>query len=128
MRISEGRQNIQEFVAKCKAILDLGVGEWGLFLALTLVILASFGLGRLSALVDAKPLVELHTASLEAGQEGMATGGQYVASRTGSTYYFPWCAGAQKIAPASERWFATEEAAKAAGYRPAKNCKGLATD
>ncbi|MHB1086187.1 MAG: Ada metal-binding domain-containing protein [Minisyncoccota bacterium] len=114
-------------MVKCKAILDLGVGEWGLFLALTLVVLASFGLGRLSALVDAKPLIELHTASLVAGQ-GMAVGGQYVASRSGSTYYFPWCSGALKIAPANERWFASEQAAKAAGYRPAKNCNGLAAD
>lgn len=122
-----GRQNIQEMVAKGKAILDYGVGEWGLFLLVAAAILASFGLGRLSAVVDAKPLVRVYTATA-AAQAAMPAGGQYVASRTGSTYYFPWCSGALKIAPQNERWFKSEDAARSAGYRPAKNCKGLAAE
>ncbi len=117
-------QNIQELWLKGKARLDKGGGEYGLFLLITLAILASFGLGRLSALVDARPLIEVRAATAGAG-EAVAPGGLYVASRTGSVYYFPWCAGAGQIAPQNERWFQSAEAAERAGYRPAKNCKGL---
>jgi hypothetical protein len=119
-----GRQNIQEIWLKCKAALDAGIGEWGLFLLIILALLAAFGLGRLSVLIEPKPLIEPHTA-LSGDPMPMAPGGQYVASRTGSVYYFPWCSGAEKIATQNERWFPTEIAAQAAGYRPAKNCKGL---
>ncbi len=117
-------RNIQELWLKGKVALGRGVGEYGLFLAITLAILASFGLGRLSALVDARPLIEVRAAAAAAG-EAIAPGGYYVASRTGSVYYFPWCAGAAQIAPQNERWFQSAEAAERAGYRPAKNCKGL---
>lgn len=127
MSLFEGRQTIQELTAKSKTYLDHGVGEWGLFLLVMAAILLAFGLGRLSALVDARPLIERNTAIAAEGA-GMAQGGLYVASRTGSTYYFPWCTGAAQIAPQNARWFQSEEAARKAGYRPAKNCKGLATD
>lgn len=121
---NESRRTIQEFLAKGKAPLGQGVREWGLFGLIFLVSVASFGLGRLSVLVEAKPLISVSEAASGA-IPALAKGGYYVASRTGSTYYFPWCAGAEKIAPANERWFKTEAEAKAAGYRPAKNCKGL---
>lgn len=58
----------------------------------------------------------------------MARGGMYMASRTGKVYYFPWCASAINIAPENRRWFATEKAAQKAGYRAAKNCRGLVAD
>jgi len=119
-----GGQTIQEIWAKSKAAFGSGVGEWGLFALITLAVLGSFGLGRLSALIDAKPLIHVQTAAAVEGQ-GMALGGSYVASRSGSVYYFPWCSGAASIAPQNQRWFNTAEEAKRAGYRPAKNCKGL---
>lgn len=115
---------VQELWLKGKAALESGVGEWGLILACMLAIMAAFGLGRLSALVDARPLIDVQRATAAAGT-AMAPGGQYVASRTGSVYYFPWCSGAAAIAPQNERWFASKEAAEKAGYRAAKNCKGL---
>lgn len=123
-----GRQNIQELWLKGKALLDSGVGEWGLIVLISLAIMASFGLGRLSALVEAKPLINVHTASAAAGAAlgtPMAPGGQFVASRTGAVYYYPWCSGALQIKPENERWFVLEKDAQAAGYRAAKNCKGL---
>lgn len=123
----EGSETIQEITAKSKAYVAKGVGEWGLFLLIVLAILSAFGPGRLSALVDAKPLIGLQTAAA-GGAVPVAPGGLYVASRTGSTYYFPWCSGATQIAPENERWFKSEEAAKRAGYRPAKNCKGLVAE
>jgi hypothetical protein len=119
-----GSETIQELVAKGKVLLDRGAGEYGLFLLITLAILTSFGLGRLSALVEARPLIEVRAATAGVG-EAIAPGGLYVASRSGSVYYFPWCSGAAQIAPQNERWFQSIEAAKRAGYRPAKNCKGL---
>lgn len=51
--------------------------------------------------------------------------GNYVASRTGKAYHLPWCPGAGRIKPENRVWFATKEAAEAAGYSPAGNCKGL---
>ena len=119
---------VHELWLRCKSFADQGVGEWGLILLIALAILAAFGLGRLSALVEAKPLISVSEASVAATAAtglGIAPGGQYVASRTGSVYYFPWCSGALKITPQNERWFASREAAEAAGYRAAKNCKGL---
>ena len=52
-------------------------------------------------------------------------GGQYVASRNGTRYYFPWCGGAKNIKEENKVWFSTKEEAEAKGYTPAVNCKGL---
>jgi hypothetical protein len=49
----------------------------------------------------------------------------YVASKTGSAYYLPSCAAANRIAEKNKVWFATKEEAEKAGYKPAQNCKGL---
>lgn len=43
-----------------------------------------------------------------------------VASKNGATYYFPWCANI--IKEENKVYFESEESAKAAGYRLAKNC------
>lgn len=119
------KENIQQYLAKCKELLDEGVGEWGLFAIVFLVALASFGLGRLSVLEAVRPPVSITQAPSVAKPRGMYMGGQYVAARTGTVYYYPWCGGAQKITPENQVWFQNEAAARAAGYKPAKNCKGL---
>ena len=119
------RENIHEFFAKCKGLLEEGIGEWGLFAIILLVGLASFGLGRLSVLESARPAVSITQAPTIAHPRGMYLGGLFVASRSGTTYYSPWCGGVQNIAPQNQVWFKTEEAAQAAGSRPAKNCTGL---
>jgi hypothetical protein len=62
---------------------------------------------------------------VEAAAGDIPAGGQYVASRSGARYYFPWCSGAKQIKEENKVWFATKEAAEAKGYTPAKNCKGL---
>lgn len=49
----------------------------------------------------------------------------YVASKNGARYHYPWCSGAQNIKEENKLWFATKEAAEAAGYTPAQNCDGL---
>ncbi|MBI5644942.1 hypothetical protein HY970_02480 [Candidatus Kaiserbacteria bacterium] len=116
-------RNIQEYWLKIKAGVDLTLSEWGLAAIVLASVLASFGLGRLSAQIQGKPLVQVRQANVAAAQ--MALGGLLVAARTGDVYYYPWCTGAQKISPQNERWFESEEAAKRAGYHPAKNCKGM---
>jgi hypothetical protein len=52
-------------------------------------------------------------------------GGQYVASKSGKSYHLPWCAGAKQIKEENKIYFNSKEEAEAAGYAPAKNCKGI---
>lgn len=54
-----------------------------------------------------------------------ASGGEYVASKTGTKYYLPWCGSAKRIKDENKVWFSSKAEAEAAGYEPAKNCKGL---
>lgn len=118
-------QNIHELGQKIKLLADDTVAEWGTFAIVVLVALASFGLGQLSAIEDARPVVSVGQADTTGKPATLYMGGLYVASRSGSVYYYPWCSGAQKILPANQIWFADEGAAQRAGYRPAKGCKGL---
>lgn len=122
------RRNIQEFLIKCKGLLEEGIAEWGLFVVIFLVALSGFGLGRLSVLEASRPAVSITQAPVSDKPRGIYRGGQYVASRSGTTYSFPWCSGAANLKTENQVWFATEEAAQKAGYRPAKNCKGLVAD
>ena len=122
-------ENIHEWGQKIKQTAKIAgegwVAEWGLIAIVFLVALASFGLGRLSALEDVRPPVSIIQAPTEANQRAMAPGGLFVGARSGSVYYYPWCTGVSKIKPANMVWFESEAAAKRAGYAPAKNCKGL---
>lgn len=54
-----------------------------------------------------------------------AVAGGVVASKKGTKYHSPWCPGASTISPENKIYFETPEAARAAGYQPAANCKGL---
>lgn len=49
----------------------------------------------------------------------------YVASKNGTKYHLPWCAGASQIKEENKIWFKTKAEAEAAGYSPAANCKGI---
>jgi len=53
----------------------------------------------------------------------LAAGGKLMGSRNGTKYYFPWCG--SNIAEKNKIWFNSEAEAKAKGYEPAANCKGL---
>lgn len=110
---------------KCKFWLDAAIGEWGMALFLCFIALAAFGMGRLSALEGARTAVSVYDAQMDIHPRIMAPGGLIEAASGGAVYYYPWCSAAQKIDPARQRWFASEKAAQEAGYRPAKNCKGL---
>ena len=100
-----------------------------------LVGLAGFSLGRLSALEENKTPIKIthpqEASAVSAGQRNpsgeteMNLGGYLVASKSGTKYHFPWCAGAQQINEANKIYFKSAEKARAAGYSPASNCKGL---
>ena len=101
---------------------------------IVLVGFASFGLGRLSLLESKREPMRVENALIagvggvkmeEKKEETSALGGQIVASKTGSKYHFPWCAGASQIAEKNKIWFDSVEEAQKAGYAPASNCKGL---
>src|SRR3989344_2855853 len=119
-------QNIHESYLKIKVLGGQWVAEWGVVVIIFLVTLASFGLGRLSALEEAKPLVSIIEAPMDARPSALAPGGLLVAARGGTVYYYPWCTGAGKLTPAGKVWFESEAAARRAGYSSAKGCKGLA--
>lgn len=119
---------IHDWLQEIKSYAETLIGEWGLIIIIILACAASYALGRLSALEGSKPPVAVYRAPGTTSVPTMPLGGEYVASRTGHTYYFPWCGSAQNIAPAKQVWFKTEEAAQKAGYSPAKNCKGLSSD
>lgn len=117
-----------------------------LFIALIifLVGMAGFGLGRLSVLwipkepitmeggegvrVEGKDGVGNNVESKNFNQEASilkSIKGQFVASKNGASYHFPWCPGAQKIKEGNKVWFQTKEEAEGKGYKPAGNCPGL---
>ena len=98
--------------------------DYFVVILLVLVSIASFGLGRLSVLDTVKTPMTLLQAPLSEIRP-MYIGGEIVASRKGSKYHFPWCSGALTMKESNKIWFKSVEAARAAGYAPAGNCKGL---
>lgn len=113
-------------------------------LNLSLIVLLatlSFGLGRMTIYQESRvPVriippqgknIETSIPSLEAGEvkgvstEGVSLTGEVVASKSGSKYHFPWCAGAKQISEKNKITFTSVEEARKAGYAPASNCKGL---
>lgn len=100
---------------------------------------ASFGLGRMSAVENAKTTFEISGLPLSkeaksqdapastSSESADKTAGQatLVGSKNGSKYYFLWCSGAERILEQNRVWFKSVAEARAAGYSPAANCKGL---
>jgi hypothetical protein len=53
------------------------------------------------------------------------SGGEVVGDSSTHAYYLPWCTQAGKISKTNEVTFATEDAAKSAGYTAGKACSGI---
>ena len=141
--------SIKETLFKVKRYFEWLRGEqFVLGVVIVLVALSSFGLGRLSLIEESRQPVKFlrssaaGSAALRAtaaeGQVGTETpaetvlptpvadlGGKVVGSKSGRKYHFPWCPGARTISEVNKIWFSSIEAARAAGYVPAVNCKGL---
>ncbi|MBI3305034.1 hypothetical protein HYZ80_01760 [Candidatus Parcubacteria bacterium] len=128
---------LADFLEKIKVLWadwqrDILVG-----LAVGLVALGSFGLGRLTT-PHPKPPVTLHevdlqklfvreegsTASSQTASQQLKTQaqGNFLASRNGKRYYPKDCASANRIKPENRIWFATIAEAEQAGYTKAANC------
>lgn len=122
--------SIREFLIGIKArfsgfLVDGGGGDLLIAFLVILVGIGSFGLGRLSVARGEGSPISMHMVATTPAPTPLPLGGQIVASRTGAKYYYPWCGGAKTISPANLVWFSSEAKAKAAGYSPASNCKGL---
>ena len=114
-------------------------------IAIFLVGTSSFGLGRLSVYEEKKESVTIEMpkkvlmnsndsvvknnkeqTGVVLGEDlNLKEGGGVVASKTGGKYHFPWCAGAKRILESNRIYFKSAGEARAAGFLPAGNCKGL---
>lgn len=65
------------------------------------------------------------TAASDATDQTISDEGEVVASKNGTKYHYPWCAGAKQIAEKNRITFRSIAEARASGYTPAANCKGL---
>lgn len=120
-----GRDTIREIWRRCKGF---ALGGGMVPLLIMLVGFAAFGLGRLSAQEHAAVQIippDEQKATVSAAAVPTSGDGQVVVSVNGSKYHFPWCPSAQRIKEANKQWFDSIEEARAAGYEPAANCKGL---
>ncbi|HEY4473754.1 MAG TPA: hypothetical protein VI957_01160 [Candidatus Paceibacterota bacterium] len=123
--------------------------DWMVAAIIFLVALLAFGLGRLSIIYseegefkieypqqsaaavlsqNAQPGTQnagANESDVTSSMLQVPSSGGYVASKTGSKYHLPWCAGAQSIKEENKIYFATKAEAEARGYTPAANCKGL---
>ena len=140
-------------ISRVKAGLDIKEDIF-IVLSIILVGLAGFGLGKLSALEKGREPVEIKPASFTNGNfsaidtavasgsaersesqpapvsasamiAGESAKGMLVASKNGTKYHFPWCAGASQISEKNKIWFNSYEEAQKAGYTAASNCPGL---
>lgn len=115
----------KEWISENKKSVLLAVGVF-------FVSVASFGVGRLSAVWDAAPLVveadvpTLNPADLLPFAGGVtlpdSASGTFVASKNSHYYYLPTCSTAKRIKPENQVWFQTEAEAQRAGFVRGSNC------
>ena len=55
----------------------------------------------------------------------VVTDGPVIGSKSGKKYYFPWCGTVKRILPQNQVHFGSIAEARAAGFVPGGNCKGL---
>ena len=125
------------------------LGNDQVFYGLLLIIVSfgSFTLGRFSVLssvqdkspgvsfIAAKPLSakdtflegskDIQLTNIQTSSKSASLTLSVVASKSGTKYHLPSCAGAKQIKPENLVTFSNEDEAKKAGYTPAANCPGL---
>jgi hypothetical protein len=119
--------NIKNFKEKIKLY------EKDIILATVIILVAliSFGLGRLSKIGESRTPITIENLTgavdnaTSSALSAPSAKGNFVASKNGTKYHYPWCSGAQSIKEENKIWFSTAEEAQKAGYEPASNCKGL---
>ena len=137
--------NLTEFKEKCNLVIKSD--RIFIILIVICVGIGAFGLGRLSKIEALKQGISIEApaavvnalngqnqalnANLEPINEVNSdvtegdSSGQVVASKNGTKYHFPWCSGGKTISEPNKIYFNSIEEARAAGYTPAANCKGL---
>ncbi len=119
------RSSIKEIIEKIKHFLT-NVPQDALWAVIVILIgFAAFGLGRLSILDENKEPIKLLYNNTLSKQPNVVLQDVVVVSKSGSKYHYPWCGGALRIKEYNKRWYASIREARAAGYSPAGNCKGL---
>ena len=125
-------------IGEIKRLIQANLADILTSLVIVLVGIGGFGIGRLSMQENGAQEAKILSASvIQSGQTGNSSnepsfevpaleeGGQVVASKSGTKYHYPWCSGAKSIKEENKVYFDNIEAARAAGYTPAGNCKGL---
>ncbi|HEX2792747.1 MAG TPA: hypothetical protein VHO23_03475 [Candidatus Paceibacterota bacterium] len=135
--------SIPDHIASGKAAVRRVPADILLIAVFILATVAAFGLGMLAGReMGREGDGGIWIEDLQAGAEGQpaaaanalapapvlpdapraATEGRYVASKSGTKYYLPWCGTVSRIKEENKVWFATKEEAAARGYEPAANC------
>ena len=114
-------ENIQQIGRKIKRRLD----AWSIPFVVLLLAFSMFGLGYRAGQERNSGQVTVTFQNTHSRGHPLDSGGELIGSKTGSTYFFPWCAGAQKIPQQEQVRFADEREAALNGYTPGKGCKGL---
>src|SRR3989344_1215374 len=139
---------LADYLTRIKAWAGEYRGDIAVGLLVFFISMASFGLGRLSVLLDKHPPIQISNPA-DSSQNASTTvipgdlrassgvlpdsslsgaasaSGSYVASKNGSAYHLTTCPGAKQIKESNKVYFYTKEEAESAGYRPAGNCPGL---
>ena len=117
-------ESIKEKLKNSKSRLGYCQNRWSFggvtTLLLSLVILAGIKLETEYKGILPIKVTEAAFPSNLSGKEG-----SFVASKTGKTYYFPWCGAANRIKIDQLVWLPDLSAARRLGYKPAGNCHGL---
>lgn len=117
-------QSIRDKALQIKENTDSWGGDVFVVIIILLVGFGAFGLGRLSNSEEYRPPIRMFERE-QVDIKPIRMGGKVVASKKGSKYHFPWCTGARAMSESNKVWFDSEKDARAAGYTPAGNCKGL---
>ncbi|MFA6226959.1 MAG: hypothetical protein WC631_00525 [Candidatus Paceibacterota bacterium] len=150
-KIKSFSADIKDKVYSKEIGLKIGADLFIVFI-IVLVGMASFGLGKLSAIEKKKTPIAVYKVeeallanalkeTVTEGGEGGASAdsraaqiaptptnpsnGLVLASKSGTKYYYPWCSGVDRIKEENKIWFSTMEEAKARGLAPAVGCTGL---
>ena len=121
--------NVTDWVQKIKTHqADFYLGSLVIFSLLLVWGLIKYGeinFNRVPVRIENLNQSAMITKSLVVSNDQGRGGGTVVASKNGTKYYWPWCSGANRIKASNQVSFISIAAARAAGYTPASNCKGL---
>ena len=92
---------------------------------LILSIVLALGSFKLAILFKAQGLLGVRVVEAAFPTNLSGKEGSFVGSKTGKSYYFPWCGMVGNIKDANLVWFPNRAVAEAKGYKPASNCHGL---